>query len=166
MKTGLKLLLFAIGGLVVGSAATLAITGAIGKVSAAERVLGAYPVDLINMMYHSHNKSDVLAGQTAPTLKIELVADPMKMRNYSLHLITDHFRFAPEDASGPAVFGEGHAHVYIDDVLLGRAYGPWYHIPQLKPGPHTLYVTLNHNDHNEYSINGATVGAQLAFVVK
>lgn len=166
MKTGFKLILFAIGGAVLGCAATLAITRPIGRISAAERVLAAYPVDLINIMYHSHSKSDVLAGQAAPTVKVELVPDPTKMRNFSVHLITENFRFAPEDASGPPVFGEGHAHVYVDDVLLGRAYGPWYHIPQLKPGPHSLYVTLNHNDHNEYSINGTTIGAQLSFVVK
>lgn len=166
MKTGVGLLLSAIGGIVLGSAATLLITGPIGRISAAERVVAAYPVDLVNMMYHSHNKSDVLAGQVAPTLKLELIADPMKARNYSVHLVTQNFRFAPEDASGQAVFGEGHAHVYVDDVLLGRAYGPWYHIPQLKPGPHKLYVTLNHNNHDEYSIKGNTIGVELAFDVK
>jgi len=166
MKTGLGLLLSAIGGAVLGSAATLVITVPIGRISAAERIIAAYPVDLANMMYHSHNKSDILPGQAAPALKLDLIADPMKARNYSVHIVTDNFRFAPEHASGPAVFGEGHAHIYVDDVLLGRAYGPWYHIPQLKPGPHKLYVTLNHNDHDEYSMNGNTIGAELAFAVK
>jgi hypothetical protein len=166
VKAGLTILVSAIGGVVLGTAATLAITGPIGRISAAERVVAAYPVDLMNIMYHSHNKDDVLPGQVAPSLKLDLIADPMKMRNYSVHIITENFRFAPEHASGPDAFGEGHAHIYVDDVLLGRAYGPWNHIQQLKPGPHKLYVTLNHNNHDEYSINGATVGVELAFVVK
>ena len=62
------------------------------------------------------------------------IADPMKERNYSLHLITENFRFAPESVSMKPVFGEGHAHLYIDDVLICRIYGPWQHIPALKPG--------------------------------
>jgi hypothetical protein len=166
MKARTGLLLSAIGGIALGTAATLAIIGAAGKMSPAQKVVAAYPIDLVNIMTHSHNKSDVLTGQAAPTLKLDLVADPMKMRNYSVRLITENFKFAPEHASGADVFGEGHAHVYVDDVLLGRAYGPWYHIPQLKPGPHTLYVTLNRNNHDEYSINGSTIGMELAFVVK
>jgi hypothetical protein len=41
--------------------------------------------------------------------------------------------------------------------MLSRATGPWYHIPKLKPGNHTVKVTLNHNSHEEYAVNGVSI---------
>ena len=97
---------------------------------------------------------------------MEIFADPMKERNYSLHLITENFRFAPESVSMKPVFGEGHAHLYIDDVLISRIYGPWQHIPALKPGVHKIYVTLNLNNHDEYMVNGNTISARATIDAK
>lgn len=43
--------------------------------------------------------------------------------------------------------GEGHAHIYIDDVKIGRVYGEWYHLAtanlNLSPGSHVVRVDLN-----------------------
>lgn len=165
MKVGYRLMLAGIAGFVLGGAVSVTL-GLVGGDSAAERMVAHYPLDLMTSMSHKHLQTDVLAGQVAPGLNVEAIPDPMKKRNFSLHLIVENFVFAPESVSGPAKFGEGHAHVYVDDVLLGRAYGPWYHLPQLKPGQHTVYVTLNHNDHSEYSIAGKTIGAELRIDAK
>jgi hypothetical protein len=98
----------------------------------------AYPLETAAAGGHSHRQLEVPQGKAPPSLQLEVLADPMKERNYSLHLITDNFQFAPESVSHGAVFGEGHGHVYIDDFLLYRAYGPWLHIPRLQPGRHTI----------------------------
>ena len=42
----------------------------------------------------------------------------------------------------------------VDDVLLGRIYGSWHHLPRLKPGKHEILVTLNWNNHDEYAVGG------------
>jgi hypothetical protein len=53
--------------------------------------------------------------------------------------------------------GEGHAHVFVDDVKISRAFGPYYHLPRLEPGNHNITVTLNTNEHEEYAVDGRSV---------
>jgi hypothetical protein len=125
-----------------------------------------YPLDLAPAGMHSHRQKEVPAGEVPPTLSLEVLADPMKERTYSLHLRTEHFRFTPEAVSRAPVFGEGHAHLYVDDVLLGRIYGSWHHLPRLKPGKHEILVTLNWNNHDEYAVGGSTIAARQALEVK
>lgn len=52
--------------------------------------------------------------------------------------------------AGPA----GHAHLYVNDVPLVRVYGPWHHLPGLKPGRHELCATVNDDHHNEHAVAG------------
>jgi hypothetical protein len=125
-----------------------------------------YPLEMPASGAHSHQQAEVPKGKAAPSLQLEVLADPMMERNYSLHLITENFRFAPESVSRGAVLGEGHGHVYIDDFLFCRAYGPWVHIPRLKPGRHMIYVTLNWNNHDEYAVAGKTIGVKTMIEVK
>ena len=68
-----------------------------------------------------------------------------------------NFAFAPEHASRDHVPGEGHAHVYVNGVKLGRFYGPWLHLDNLPPGEVTVEVTLNANDHRPLSVAGKPV---------
>jgi hypothetical protein len=126
----------------------------------------AYPFEIMAAGAHSHQQAEVPRDRTPPSLRLEVLADPMKERNYSLHLITESFRFAPESVSRAAVPGEGHGHVYVDDYLFCRAYGPWVHLPRLKQGRHVVYVTLNGNDHAEYAVAGKTIGSQTTIEVK
>jgi hypothetical protein len=165
MKVGYRSMFAGIVGFILGVSGSVAL-GLVGGDSAAERLVAHYPLDLMNTMSHKHMQTDVRADQAVPSLQVEAIPDPMKKRNFTLHLNVENFAFAPQAVSGPAKFGEGHAHVYVDDVLLGRAYGAWYHLPQLKPGQHTVYVTLNHNDHSEYAIAGKTIGAELRIDAK
>lgn len=95
------------------------------------------------------------AGDTAPTLTLDLSRDPMT--GWNLHLDTANFTFAPEHASRDHVLGEGHAHVYVNGAKLGRFYGPWLHLDNLPPGEVTVEVTLNANDHRPLSVDGTPV---------
>lgn len=87
---------------------------------------------------------------TAPTLAITVEADPVSGHN--LHIGVENFTFSPENASLDHIDGEGHAHVYINGVKLGRFYGPWVHLDGLPEGEVTVEVTLNANDHRELAV--------------
>ena len=105
-----------------------------------------------------HMHGDPLAvpdGVPVPSVDIEVTPDPKA--GWNLRVMTTNFRFAPENASTDHVWGEGHAHLYIDDVKIGRLYGEWYHIGPMEAGTHTVRVTLNTNDHQDLARNGVMV---------
>lgn len=135
MKTYIQftIIAFAVLGLAVGCAPTT------GKESA----------------WHAYGNVDVPEGFPIPAVKIELSEDANS--GWNMHLVTENIEFAPERAGTEHYPGEGHAHLYIDDKMLARVYGKWFHIPQLPAGRHQITVTLNSNDHNAYSVNGRII---------
>lgn len=94
-------------------------------------------------------------GET--TVKIKAQKDTMG--GYNVQIITTGFEFTPENAGLENVEGQGHAHVYVDGEKVGRAYGEWYHIPELEMGEHTIKVSLNSNDHTPITVDGQEVQA-------
>lgn len=69
------------------------------------------------------------------------------------------FRFAPESAGGEFVAGEGHSHVYVNGVKVGRMYGRALHLGDMAEGMNEVRVTLNASNHLEYTWNGEQVAA-------
>lgn len=124
--------------------------------ASAQKTLGTYPLDLSGIDSHEHNERSVNA-ENAPTIEIEAIEDPKKTGQYSVRIKTENFEFAPESVSQAHVNGEGHAHVYVDHILISRAYGEWYHIPKLKPGEHDINVSLATNDHKDYTVDGEII---------
>ncbi len=107
------------------------------------------------------------APRNAPA-KMRLVSikvTPDAMKGHNLIVRTRAFRFAPEHASGTHVAGEGHAHLYVDGVKQTRLYGPAFYLGDLKPGRHTIRVTLNANDHRDYRRGGKALAAQATVTV-
>ena len=109
---------------------------------------------------HDH---DVLlsmpAGANAPTLDVDVKADPLS--GWNLHIQTTGFRFSPENASLDHVAGEGHAHIYVNGQKLGRFYGPWVHLDNLPKGQVEIEVTLNANDHRLLAVENRPLSAKL-----
>jgi hypothetical protein len=152
-----KILVAGLIGIVVGGLA-VSQTDALTS-QAQENALADYPLDLSMTGMHMHDKRNVPADQ-APSVSLEVEEDPMMKGHYDLHIQTENFDFAPENVSNDFVMGEGHAHVFVDDVKISRSYGEWYHLPRLKPGEHTIKVTLNTNNHQEYAVNGESIMAK------
>jgi hypothetical protein len=82
-----------------------------------------------------------------------------------LHIVTRRFRWAPQrlsatEGAGRVVRGEGHAHLYVDGATMPTTLvvAPWTYLG-LTPGPHTLRVTLNADNHAEYVRAGRPVEA-------
>jgi len=115
-----------------------------------------------NMHDHDHHMTMDLPADSAASLSIEILPDPVS--GWNLHLQTEAFRFAPEHAGAAHVLGEGHAHVYVDGVKIARLYGNWMHITNL-PEAAVVEVTLNSNDHKTLSIAGEALRATATPVV-
>ncbi len=104
------------------------------------------------------------AGDPAPRLSIALHPDGAQSRN--LEIRVENFAFDPEAVNGTHIPGRGHAHVYVDGVKLGRAYGPWYHLSALPVGEHEVRVTLNANDHTQLAVEGEPIEATETLVIE
>jgi hypothetical protein len=112
---------------------------------------------------HTHGTPlEVPAGVPVPDVDIDVTADPRS--GWNLRVRTENFTFAPWNASREVVWGEGHAHLYIDEVKIGRLYGEWYHIAKLDVGTHDVRVTLNANNHSDLAKDGQVI-ADTATVV-
>ncbi|MCE8521503.1 hypothetical protein MB818_06450 [Ruegeria sp. 1NDH52C] len=114
---------------------------------------------------HDHAQATHLpAGPDAPGVSVALTRDPMS--GWNLHVSPQNFRFAPENASASDVPGEGHAHVYVNDVKLARLYSEWMHIPDLPKGPVEVKVSLNANSHSPLMVDGIPVEAVVTVQVE
>lgn len=100
----------------------------------------------------------------APAVTLAVTSDPVA--GYNLHAQTENFTFAPHSASLANVAGEGHAHVYINDVKLGRLYGEWMHLAALPKGEVTVKVILNSNNHSPFAVFGETISASTVVSVE
>lgn len=85
--------------------------------------------------------------------------------SYILHVEIENWQFTPEKTGESANPNEGHAHVYVDGIKVGRMYSPWLHLGDLSEGEHQVVVTLNGNDHTEFVVDGELIGAETAVTV-
>lgn len=108
---------------------------------------------------HTHSSID-LAGypkEELPAIWMDIQADPAG--GFNIHFITRNFRFSPENVNKDHVMGEGHAHLYVDGVKTARVYSEWFHLTSPEPGTHEIKVTLNSNNHSEYTIRNEAISA-------
>ena len=108
-----------------------------------------------------HPQFEIPSALPAPTIKIELLKD--SVAGWNLHLITENFKFTPEEAGNNDLIGTGHGHIYVDGKKIGRVYGPWFHV-NLEKGTHQIKVSLNTNRHKDYFANGKAIEATVEVV--
>lgn len=94
-----------------------------------------------------HMAQDSLTDWTGPAPTLSLALTPDMDGAMNLHILAEGFTFTPQDVNTAPVPGTGHAHVYVNGTKIGRAYSPWFHIPQIAPGD-LVRVTLSANDHS------------------
>lgn len=105
--------------------------------------------------HHEHIPLEIPETYPQPTVRLEIINDPMG--GYNLHLQTTNFRFAPENAGKEQIFGEGHAHLYVNDEKIARVYGNWYYLPPMKQGRYDIEVTLHGNGHELLTYGGEPI---------
>ena len=103
---------------------------------------------------HTHHDIVNIEGN-APTVDLVVHKDPKS--GWNAQIVTTNFAFAPENASGEHVDGEGHAHIYVDGVKINRVYGEWYHLGELEEGDREVQVRLSTNDHRELAVRDEVV---------
>ncbi len=101
----------------------------------------------------AHTTIEVDKTKPTPTLKLEVLKDTKD--GYNVHLVTTNYVWSPTHVNQKVIQGEGHAHLYINNVKLARVYGDWFHVSndKLVAGENTIHATLNANDHSEWVIN-------------
>lgn len=88
---------------------------------------------------------------TAPTPTLAVTAE-VQGRDLILQLKTQHFRFRSTKVGQKNVYGEGHAHLYVDGKKVAKIVGHRYVLPDLPSGHHRIKVELAHHDHTPYGI--------------
>ena len=98
-----------------------------------------------------------------PVLLLQASASPGG--GWDLLTQVSNFDFVPSGvAEGSAhVDGEGHMHVYVDEVKVGRMYGHAYHLSPhvLNDGKNEIRVELSAHDHGVITVGGEPVEASL-----
>ena len=112
---------------------------------------------------HQHGAQTVEA-QSEMSFNIRVEPDTIKGANLFLTNVKG-FTFTPENVDGDHVAGEGHAHVYVNGVKVGRLYGDAMKLEQMAEGENTVRVALNSNNHAEYTWNGKKVEATAVIVI-
>ena len=97
--------------------------------------------------------------EAVSAMSVALETELDSVSGVNLRIVADGFAFAPEKVNLGHSDGEGHAHVYVDGVKVGRVYTPWFHLDNLEPGQREIRVELNANSHEPYAWNGMAVAA-------
>jgi hypothetical protein len=92
-------------------------------------------------------------------ISIDIAAEVDDNGNVSVEIITEGWLWTPDNVDGEHVPGEGHAHIYVDDVKIARVYGPSYKLEGLEPGERQVRLTLNSNSHSELTYAGKALEA-------
>ncbi|WNC17317.1 hypothetical protein [Brevibacillus brevis] len=95
-----------------------------------------------------------------PSLNMDIKVDGTTAE---VSLLTQNFQFVEEngDMSQQPVFGQGHAHLYLDGEAKGMIYHPEFLLKKLPKGEHELRVELNYSNHLPYKVESTQ-----KFVVK
>jgi len=133
----------------------------LSKVLAATCLIGAIALPAWSEGDHDHSHHgaprEVPASLPAPTLALAAFEDTES--GYNLQLIVENFAFSPSRTGTYSDDIEGHAHLYINEVKVGRVYGEWFHLPAglFAEGDNEIRVTLNDNMHSDWAVAGAVV---------
>ncbi len=104
---------------------------------------------------HKHGKMEVPQGEAVPTVDLVVYKDAKK--GWNLEAKVTNFTFAPEKVNAAPEPGEGHAHLFVNGKKITRLYGSWYYLENLEPGENRVKVTLNANNHADWTSKGKVI---------
>jgi len=118
------------------------------------RILHPTPTDAMSGMDHGMSNGI----EVSPSPSISLARDPdVKANGFEVEIAVENFEFIVVDDMAPHVDGQGHAHIYLNGIKLGRLYEERFTVGGLPAGEYALTVALNSNDHRPYVSGGAPV---------
>lgn len=115
------------------------------------------------MMHH-----DMSQGvEEIPAPGLTLASPPsVGAAGFEISLNSENFTFVRAADDAQHVPNEGHAHVYLNGLKLGRLYDEEYRIGALTSGDYVLRIALNTHDHRPYLANGAPVEVTFKFQIQ
>ena len=116
-----------------------------------------------NPMDHEHSKNVEWEGDEQPSLYLSV--KPHDSYGWVVIYNANNFTFNAENASSQHIQGEGHGHLYVNDVKIARLYGEPYYLRDLNMGANTIGITLNTNNHLSYVFNGAAIEKNVEIIV-
>ena len=113
---------------------------------------------------HSHDHGQGAAAahdamESAVPVSLDLATTVNAAGGLHIRIITENWRWAPEEVNQESRPGVGHAHIYANGEKLSRIYGPEHYVAGLPPGFYEIKVDLNDNAHNALTIDGAPLAA-------
>ena len=112
----------------------------------------------------NHSRSNGILENPAPTVAVKWKKSP-SATGATLQLSVDNFTFVNVSDDLKHIPNQGHAHIYLNGLKLGRLYAETYELGSLLPGKYRLSVVLNSNDHRPYLTNGQLVASFLEFEI-
>lgn len=137
-----------------------------GRVSLTADIAGSFPITIHVGAESSGEDHHAKTIEAPPGMSVSVTATPDDESGANLSITTAGLTFAPNKVDQPHVPGEGHAHVYVDGVKLGRVFANDHYISDLDPGERTIRITLNANSHEQYAIDGHPVEATTTVVIR
>ena len=123
---------------------------------------GSFPLTIHRRSSFNQDTGHGSHAATVPAsdgMSVAIAVHADAVDGFNVHIMPKGFTFSPERVNEAHVPGEGHAHIYLDGVKLGRVYGPYYHLTGVEAGEHDVKVTLNANSHEGYARAGEPVAA-------
>ena len=117
-----------------------------------------------NPMSLEHSKNVEWEGDEQPSLKLSV--QPYDSYGWVVIYNANNFTFNAENASSKHIQGEGHGHLYVNDVKIARLYGAPYYLRDLNMGANTIRITLNTNNHLSNVSNGTAIEKNVEIVVE
>ncbi|PWJ21273.1 hypothetical protein [Jannaschia seohaensis] len=121
-------------------------------------------VRLLDETAMDHGAMPGVEADPAPTVTLS-VPDEIDADGFTIEVETTDILFREMPEGTAHISGEGHAHLYLNGLKLGRVYAATMGIGALSPGEYVLSVALNTHDHRPYLSGGAPVVATLEFTV-
>jgi len=126
------------------------------------RIHHPMPTDVMSGMDHGTSNG----VEVSPSPSVSLARDPDVIADgFAVEIAIENFEFAILDDMAPHVDGQGHAHIYLNGVKLGRLYEEHFEVGGLLAGDYELKVVLNSNDHRPYVTEGAPVAVTYRFSI-
>ncbi|MEP5729859.1 MAG: copper chaperone PCu(A)C [Sulfitobacter sp.] len=123
--------------------------------------LGSEP----DMGVMDHNMSTGIRSSPSPSITLD-AKNGFSAAGADISVQVENFSFvrAQDDAHHVAL--EGHAHIYLNGLKLGRLYETEFSLGALPSGNYDLSVSLNSNNHQPYVKDDEAVRDTLSFVVQ
>ena len=120
---------------------------------------------------HHHQTKEIAASSQVPVLALSASIDAKSGIN--LKLLIKHYQLGAPGDNAINIYTDGkhllqgHAHLFINGIKIGRLYGKDIHIPQhlLSTGDNTILVSLNSHQHHNWTLLGEPITSTLSLTL-